>query len=186
MLNVEITSGKINNKAQKVVIYEPEGIGKSTFAAHFPNPLFIDTEGSTGELDVRRLPAPTSWQYLMWEIDQVKANPDICSSLIIDTADWAERLCINNLCEKNQVSGIEGFGYGKGYVYLEEEFGRFLNRLSDLIDLGINVVFTAHATMRKFEQPDESGAYDRWELKLQKKDRTAAERMGGYGALCKL
>ena len=24
--------------------------------------------------------------------------------------------------------------------------------------------------MRKFEQPDESGAYDRWELKLQKKD----------------
>lgn len=170
MLNVEITSGKINNKAQKVVIYGPEGIGKSTFAAHFPNPLFIDTEGSTGELDVRRLPAPTSWQYLMWEIDQVKANPDICSSLIIDTADWAERLCINNLCEKNQVSGIEGFGYGKGYVYLEEEFGRFLNRLSDLIDLGINVVFTAHATMRKFEQPDESGAYDRWELKLQKKD----------------
>lgn len=58
----------------------------------------------------------------------MKANPDICSSLIIDTADWAERLCINNLCEKNQVSGIEGFGYGKGYVYLEEEFGRFLNR----------------------------------------------------------
>ena len=170
MLNVEITSGKINNKAQKVVIYGPEGIGKSTFAAHFPNPLFIDTEGSTGELDVRRLPAPTSWQYLMWEINQVKANPDICSSLIIDTADWAERFCINNLCEKNQVSGIEGFGYGKGYVYLEEEFGRFLNRLSDLIDLGINVVFTAHATMRKFEQPDESGAYDRWELKLQKKD----------------
>ena len=43
MLNVEIISGKINNKAQKVVIYGPEGIGKSTFAAHFPNPLFIDT-----------------------------------------------------------------------------------------------------------------------------------------------
>ena len=53
MLNVEITSGKINNKAQKVVIYGPEGIGKSTFAAHFPNPLFIDTEGSTG----------VSWQW---------------------------------------------------------------------------------------------------------------------------
>lgn len=44
-----------------------------------------------------------------------------------------------------------------------------LNRLSDLIDLGINVVITAHAAMRKFEQPDEMGAYDRWELKTQKK-----------------
>lgn len=35
--------------------------------------------------------------------------------------------------------------------------------------MGINVVLTAHAQMRKFEQPDELGAYDRWELKLGKK-----------------
>ena len=27
---------------------------------------------------------------------------------------------------------------------------------------------TAHAKMRKFEQPDEMGAYDRWEMKLSK------------------
>mgnify|MGYP000611029209 CR=1 FL=1 len=34
--------------------------------------------------------------------------------------------------------------------------------------LGIHVVMTAHAKMRKFEQPDELGAYDRWEMKLTK------------------
>ena len=44
-----------------------------------------------------------------------------------------------------------------------------MNRLEDIIDIGINVVLTAHAQMRKFEQPDEMGAYDRWELKLGKK-----------------
>lgn len=43
---MNITRGKIKS-AQKVVIYGPEGIGKSTFASQFPNPLFIDTEGST-------------------------------------------------------------------------------------------------------------------------------------------
>ena len=42
---MNITRGKIKS-AQKVVIYGPEGIGKSTFASQFPNPLFIDTEGS--------------------------------------------------------------------------------------------------------------------------------------------
>ena len=166
---LEITSGRLNNQAQKVVIYGPEGIGKSTFASQFPGAVFIDTEGSTKELDVRRLPVPSSWSYLLWEVDQVKQDPGICSTLIIDTADWAEKLCIEDICSKNQMASIEGFGYGKGYVYLEEEFGRLLNKLSDLIELGINVVITAHAAMRKFEQPDESGAYDRWELKLQKK-----------------
>ncbi len=48
---MEITSGKIL-KAQKIVVYGPEGIGKSTFAAQFPDPVFIDTEGSTGNMDV--------------------------------------------------------------------------------------------------------------------------------------
>ena len=33
----------------------------------------------------------------------------------------------------------------------------------------INVVLTAHAIIRKFEQPNEMGAYDRYELKLGKK-----------------
>lgn len=47
--------------------------------------------------------------------------------------------------------------------------GRLLNQLGELVDLGINVVLTAHAQMRKFEQPDEMGSYDRWELKLGKK-----------------
>jgi hypothetical protein len=88
---------------------------------------------------------------------------------VIDTADWAEYLCISHVCTKAQVGGIEDFGYGKGYTYLAEEFGNMLNRLSDVIEKGIHVVLTAHSTIRKFEQPDEAAAYDRWELKLQKK-----------------
>ncbi|SUO86293.1 phage protein [Streptococcus pyogenes] len=53
---------------------------------------------------------------------------------------------------------------GNGYTYTKEEVGRFLNSLQELIEFGINVVLTAHAQMRKFEQPDEMGAYDRWEI----------------------
>ncbi|RRC92745.1 ATP-binding protein [Erysipelotrichaceae bacterium OH741_COT-311] len=164
----EINSGKIA-KAQKIVVYGPEGIGKSTFASKFPNALFIDVEDSTNNMEVRRLPKPTSWAMLLQEIEYVKNNCNLCTTLVIDTADWTELLCIDNICQKMNIKGIEDMGYGKGYVYLAEEFGRLLNKLSELIPLGINVVFTAHAMMRKFEQPDEIGAYDRWELKLQKK-----------------
>lgn len=165
---MNITKGKIIG-AQKICLYGVEGIGKSTFAAQFPNPIFIDTEGSTKHMDVARLPKPTSWTMLMESVKYVKANPAVCQTLVIDTADWAEQLCLNHICSDKGIKGIEDLGYGRGYVYLAEEFGRLLNLLSDVVALGINVVFTAHAQMRKFEQPDETGAYDRWELKLQKK-----------------
>ena len=165
---MQITRGKIVS-AQKVVVYGPEGIGKSTFASKFPNPLFIDTEGSTKKLDVARTPKPSSWTMFMEQVQYVRANPAICDTLVIDTADWAEQLCITELCAKSQKSGIEDFGYGKGYVYLAEEFGRLLNLLEEITERGVHIVFTAHAQMRKFEQPDEMGSYDRWELKLQKK-----------------
>lgn len=165
---MEITRGKIVG-AQKIIIDGPEGIGKTSLAAIFPNSVFIDTEGSTKHLDVARTPNPSSWTMLLEQVKYFKSHPDILDSLVIDTADWAETLCINHICSAYGKSGIEDFGYGKGYVYLEEEFGRFLNLLNDLIELGINVVTVAHVQMRKFEQPDEMGAYDRWELKLQKK-----------------
>lgn len=164
---MNITSG-IVAKAQKIIEYGPEGVGKTTLAAQSPDPLFIDTEGSTNNMDVKRLDKPTSWSILLQQIDWVKINQP-CATLVIDTIDWAERLCITHVCSAHGKTGIEDFGYGNGYTYVAEEFGKFLNRLQDLVDSGINVVLTAHAQIRKFEQPDEMGAYDRWELKLGKK-----------------
>ncbi|MFS5674376.1 ATP-binding protein [Streptococcus agalactiae] len=165
---MQITRGK-RARAQRVIIYGPEGIGKSSFAAQFPEPLFIDTEGSTDNMDVARMDKPTSYTMLKNQIAFVKANPTCCKTLIIDTIDWAESLIVDDVCAQHGKKGIEDFGWGNGYTYTKEEVGRFLNMLQDLIELGINVVLTAHAQMRKFEQPDEMGAYDRWELKLGKK-----------------
>ena len=165
---MKITKGK-RARAQKVVIYGTEGIGKSSLASQFPEPLFIDTEGSTDNMDVARLDKPTSWIMLNNQIVFIKANPTVCKTLVIDTIDWAESLCVDNLCAMHGKKGIEDFGYGNGYVYAKEEMGRFLNKLQDLIEIGINVVLTAHAQIRKFELPDEMGSYDKYELKLGKK-----------------
>lgn len=164
---MKIIRGK-QKRAQKVVIYGPEGIGKSTLASQFPDPVFIDTEGSTVRMDVARFEAPTSWNLLLQFIRHVRDERP-CKTLVIDTADWAEQICIRDFCAEKNISGIEDIGYGKGYVYVAEKFGSMLNLLDEVIAAGIHVVLTAHAQMRKFEQPDELGAYDRWELKLSKK-----------------
>lgn len=162
---MQISKGVIPG-AKKVVIYGPEGIGKSTFGSKFPDPVFCDTEGSTKSMDVSRFDKPEKWEDIFAAIKYVIENPSCCKTFIIDTADWAEMLCIKFTCDKVGVNGIEDFGYGKGYTYLQENFKKLIDMLDKLIELGINVVITAHAKMRKFEQPDEMGAYDRWEMKL--------------------
>ena len=92
-----------------------------------------------------------------------------CATLVIDTVDWAEQLCIADLCAKNGKSGIEDFGYGKGWEFEKESFGKFLNKLTEVINAGINVTPDRARGSPKFEQPDEMGSYDRWEMKLGSK-----------------
>ena len=65
---MKIIRGKIPC-AKKVIVYGPEGIGKSTFAAQFPDPLFIDTEDGTKDMDVARTPAPSSWEMLLEQVE---------------------------------------------------------------------------------------------------------------------
>jgi hypothetical protein len=156
-------------KPQKVVVYGPEGIGKTTFAAQFPDPLFVDTEGGTDTYDVARLPVPQSWTALKDTVRAVAAEKP-CQTLVIDTADWAEKMLCAELCAKNKWDSMESLGYGKCWTYCLEEFGRLLDLLTDVRDAGMNVVVTAHAMVSKFEQPDEAASYDRWTMKLYKKD----------------
>lgn len=162
---MKITRG-IQAMPVKTVVYGAEGIGKSTFASHFPAPLFVDTEGSTARMDVARTETPTSLAMLTQILCEVRDKPQGFRTMVLDTADWAERLCVQAVCQKNGKTGIEDFGYGKGYSYVYEEMGRILNLLGEIAERGMHIVITAHAAIRKFEQPDEMGAYDRWELKL--------------------
>ena len=167
MRKFKITGG-VMPAPLKVVLYGVEGIGKSSFAARFPQPVFIDTEGGTGRLDVRRLPAPDSWQMLLDEAAAAADGQVPCQTLVLDTADWAEKLCMAGVCARFKVKGIEDIGYGKGYTYVKEEFARLLDVLEKVIASGRHVVVVAHAAVSKFEQPDAVGSYDRWVMKTSK------------------
>ena len=167
-MEFKISSG-VQPSAVKVVLYGPEGIGKTTFASQFPNPLFIDTEESTKMLNVRRFDKPKTWADVLGMVAAVVSNPTICKTLVIDTADWAERLCEQYVCARGKQNSIEGFGYGKGFTMVGEEFANLLDALTTVVNKGVNVVVTAHSIIRKFERPDEAGAYDRYELKLGNK-----------------
>lgn len=107
---MEIITGR-QQSAIKTCIYGPEGIGKTTFASHFPRPVFIDTEGSTRHMDVHRTPRPSSFAMLLEQVRWFRDHPDAYGTLVVDTADWAEQLCAADLCARTKKTGIEDFGY---------------------------------------------------------------------------
>lgn len=170
-MNFEETNGIQTGAGVKLVIYGQEGVGKTSLAAQLPGAVFLDCEGSTSKMNVRRLPKPTSWEMLQQEVDFVLESHVLrqYQTLCIDTFDWAERLAITQLCSKHQVNGIEGFDYGKGWEYEAEEIGRFLDKTERLIQAGINVALLCHAITRKTSLPEINSDFDHWELKLGNK-----------------
>lgn len=172
---MEITRGKVE-RAQKVIVYGPEGVGKTTFASKFPNPLFIDTENGSSHLDVARFGQPTSWQLLIQQTIFVRDNKP-CSTLVIDSIDWAEKLCETEVLSKEPGKTLATFGggYGAGYLALETEWGRYLNLLEEVLNKGIHIVGVAHSVVKEFNDPSQIGAYDRYEIDMQKKTTKATK-----------
>ena len=101
-------------------------------------------------------------------VEALTTNPGEFKTLVIDSIDWAEKFLIEDVCRRRHEASIEEFGYGKGYTYLAEEFAGFLRSLDVLRDRGMHIVLLGHCSIRKFEQPEAAGAYDRYELKLSK------------------
>lgn len=167
---MQISRGK-KASAQKVVIYAPEGWGKSTVASKMKDPLFMDVEDGTKRLDVARIEDDYSdWQTILNNVDYIiKESPGACETFVIDTLDWAEQACINSLNKKHHTDNILTMDYGKGSQFVHAEFVKLINKLNVLIEKGVNVVILAHASMRKQELPEEMGSFDRWEMKLQSK-----------------
>ena len=161
---MKITKGK-QQRAQRVVLYGVESVGKSTFAAQFPNPLFLDIEQGTSHLNVDRCDI-SSWKQLTDSLVEAKATD--YQTIVIDSADWAERLCVEDLLASSKKTSIEDFGFGKGWVMVAERMSRMLASVDTLIEAGKNVVLIAHSRIVRFEAPDALAAYDRYELKLSK------------------
>jgi len=166
-----VSTGRLR-RAQKICLYAPEGFGKSTLAGHFPHPLFLDVEDSTSQLDVSRLsradlPDLKTVEFALATI----ATERPCGTLIIDTIDWLEQMALDAVIAEAanpKLQSIEDFGYGKGYTLLKERIIRVLAKLDAVVARGITVVLLAHARINKFEPPDGTGSYDRFELKLTK------------------
>lgn len=153
----------------KVLLYGVEGIGKSTFGAQAPNPIFLCAESGTAQLDVARFPEARGWEDVMDAVATLTNEEHAYKSLVVDTVDWAEPLCWEYVCRGAKCSSIEDLGYGKGYVKALDEWRLFLRALERLMATKrTNIVLLAHSQVKTFKNP-EGDDYDRYSLKMHEK-----------------
>lgn len=161
---------------QRVAVYGTGGIGKSSLAALAPDPiLYVDVENRMVHLKgkVKRkvaLVRPDVWPELLAAITNCPAYAEI-KTVVIDSLTRAEELCLAHVLatvttEKGaKVSSIEGYGYGKGFTHLYEEFNKIFRLLDAHIALGRNVVLICHDCVTTAPNPA-GDDWQRWEPRL--------------------
>lgn len=163
-----VVKGKLQQPT-RTVIYGPEGVGKSTFGAGAPSPIFLGAEDGTGQLDVSRFPQPDSFEDAMEAVRTLTREAHDFGTLVCDTVDWLEPLIWRHICLRDKQENVEGYGYGKGYVVALDEWRRFLSALEGLRKAKrMHLVLIAHAWIKPFKNP-QGDDFDRYEMKLHAK-----------------
>lgn len=163
-----ISSGIVQTP-NRCALYGVEGIGKTTLGSQAPRAVFIDLEGGSLQLPVSRIDPPNgrwSWVDLLRTLKEVAQDTSQIGTLVIDSVDEAERLCVERICERDGKENIEDWGYGKGYKVITTEFEKLFPFLDAVVASGANVILIGHCVRTKFERPDEMGSFDRYEINL--------------------
>lgn len=156
----------------RLIIYGPHGVGKNTFAAGAPNPIFIPVEEGQGALDVASFPLLKTYAEVEAAIGSLFTGEHDFQTVAIDSLDWLEPLIWQETCTRNGWNNIEEPGWGKGYGAADHVWREFFGGLSALRDVKkMSVILTAHCQIKKFNDPN-TDSYDRYQIKLH--DRGAA------------
>lgn len=174
---------------RKFFIYGPAGLGKTSLAADSSNPIIIDIDEGSGNLDIVRYPfdesgrtQPKTYQEFMAAIDDLLQSPHDFKTVVIDTADKLEALMHRFMLARDsdsknkarnesggKLTSIEDYGWGKGYTLAVDEWRALLFKFDELRQKrSMNIIFIAHSQIKSFKNP-EGADYDRYIAKIHEK-----------------
>lgn len=164
--------GIITGKAKmppKLLLYGTGGIGKSTFAAGAPNPIFIQTEDGLSTIGVDRFPLSTSPSDVESKLSTLLVADHNYHTVVIDSADWLEKIILEEICKKNDWADLSKSPFAS-YRKMEPMYwSRILETLDALNKRKrMAVIIIAHSEIVRFEDP-ETESYDRYAPRLEPK-----------------
>lgn len=158
----------------RLIIAGPAKIGKSTFAALMPKPIFIRTEDGTNGMDVDAFDVIASFDDAMQQIRALATEAHDYETVVIDALHglerhiWAQVVKDYNETAKRRVDSIESIEYAKGYIFALPYWQKLIGALTYLRDKGMNICLIAHTHQKRVTPPDME-EYERYEPRIHHK-----------------
>jgi hypothetical protein len=152
----------------RIVVSGTEKIGKTTFAAGAPRPIFVQTEEGADQVGCARFPLSKTLDDVSRRLKSLRDEEHDYETLVIDSLDWLERLVHARVAADRGVPSIESIGYGKGYIDATALWAKILDTLDEIRQQrSMAIVLIAHVEVKRFDDPS-TESYDRYQLKMHK------------------
>jgi hypothetical protein len=154
----------IQPRPRRIMLYGVHGCGKSTWASNAPEPLVLNLEDGVGDIDVAKTPVLRSYPEVLQALAWVYREAHTFKTLIVDTADWLNKLLVNDVCSKAGKESLAevGGGFGKGNALLDSRWSAILEQLMLIYEQRrMAIIILAHAKVEKV-RPPEQDAYDKY------------------------
>ena len=153
-------------KPRRLGVYGGSGLGKTTFAAQFPDAIVIDIEGGCDDIEVSKTPRCTRLQSVLGFLMELSApNAEHgFKTVVLDSMDWLEGLILKDMHDRDFRTD-----YGKGAIEEARLFTQVLDLLEACRQQGMNVVMLAHSAQRNISDTN-GNEFTRTEPKLSKRN----------------
>lgn len=165
---IPIIKGK-TQKPRLCCIYGVPGIGKTTWAADAPNPLFIMCEDGAGDIGPDRTPVIEDHAIFLDVLRDVYTENHDYQTLVVDTIDLLEQLIFAKVAKEGKKENVADIPYGAGYVAAANFFSEIIRALVAIRDhRQMHIILIAHSEIKRFDAPGSEG-YDRYTPTLHKR-----------------
>ncbi|MFA5630299.1 MAG: ATP-binding protein [Porticoccaceae bacterium] len=150
--------------APRIFMYATHGVGKSTFAAAAPDPIFICTEDGLGSIDTSSFPLAKTSRDVLEALGTLYKEEHDYKTVVLDSVDWLESMLVSEIEATHDEKAL---AYGKGAMILADRMRNILGGFSALRnERNMAVILIGHCEIKRFDSP-EVEPYDRYQPKLQ-------------------
>src|SRR5581483_11183276 len=165
------TKGK--NLPSRLVMHGVGGIGKTSFAAYAPKPVFLMSRLETGIESLKDFglvpdhvgffPECQVWNDVLAALDTLTNEQHDYKTFVVDVLNGLERMCHEHVCSRDYGGKWTSFtAYGAGNKVAIADWRQFLSALDKLRETKkMMMVLLAHTKVRNFKNP-EGPDYDRY------------------------